>query len=88
VLSCRKAGGKAEEFYKITLNDVLVSSFQQGGSTGGEPVPTEQMSLNFQKIRMDYSLQNAKGTTGGTFSAAYDLRGDYGDAGSPPPGEG
>src|SRR4051794_24002818 len=32
VLSCRKAGGKQEGFYKITLSDLLVSSYQTSGS--------------------------------------------------------
>src|SRR4051812_45696493 len=32
VLSCRKAGGKQEDYLKIKLTDVLVSSFLTGGS--------------------------------------------------------
>jgi type VI secretion system secreted protein Hcp len=42
-----KAGGK-ESFYKVTMTDVLVSSYQTDGS-GGE-VPTDQFSLSFAKI--------------------------------------
>ena len=32
---------------KVTMSDVLVSSFQTGGSAGGDVVPTDQISLNF-----------------------------------------
>ena len=40
VLTCRKAGGEQrEEFLKITLSDVLVSSYQAAGSA--PPGPTE-----------------------------------------------
>ena len=41
-------------FYKITLSDVIVSSVSPGGSSGGDQVPTEQVSLNFGKIEVEY----------------------------------
>ena len=49
-----------EDFYKVTLTDVLITSYQTGGST--ESVPTDQFSLNFAKI--DYN-GNAFDTRGG-----------------------
>ncbi|PYT16357.1 MAG: type VI secretion system tube protein Hcp, partial [Acidobacteria bacterium] len=49
-LTCRKAGKEQQEFYKITFSDVLVSSFQTGGSGQGDILPTEQISLNFAKV--------------------------------------
>jgi len=48
VLFVRKSGGSGEELMRVKLHDVLVSSYQTGGS-GGE-VPTDQISLNFSKI--------------------------------------
>src|SRR6266480_3476009 len=50
ILTCRKAGKEQQEFLKITMSDVLVSSFQTGGSGAGDVVPTDQISLNFAKI--------------------------------------
>src|SRR5215218_10010688 len=44
VLSVRQAAssGKTDDFLKVTLTDVLVSSFQQGGSPdASESVPTD-----------------------------------------------
>ena len=35
VLTLRKSGGNQNEFYTITLTDVLISSVQTGGTAGG-----------------------------------------------------
>ena len=66
VLTVRKAGEKqAVEFLKIRLTDVLVSSYQVGGThDGGDGVPMDQFSLNFSKIEMEVSQQSVDGTTG------------------------
>src|SRR3712207_5494013 len=50
VLTCRKAGELQQEFLKITLSDLLVSSFQTGGSGHGDIIPVDQVSVNFSKI--------------------------------------
>lgn len=60
-LNCRKAGDTPQVFLKIKLSDVLVSSYQTGGSSHGEIVPTDQISLNFAKIEYAYGKQNQKG---------------------------
>jgi type VI secretion system secreted protein Hcp len=73
VLTLRKAGGDKFEFYKVTLTDVLVSSFQESGSEGGDDRPFDSFSLNYAKIRTDYSFQSEKGTLGGTTTAEFDL---------------
>jgi type VI secretion system secreted protein Hcp len=44
-LVMRKAGEKPLEFYKIKLQDVLISSVQNGGAGGG--VATELVSFSF-----------------------------------------
>src|SRR5262249_36754050 len=36
VLTCRKAGKEQQEFLKVTLHELLVSSYQTGGSDGGD----------------------------------------------------
>ena len=59
ILTCRKAGRDQQEFMKVTMNDVLVSSFQIGGAGG--VVPTDQISLNFAKIEVEYKEQDATG---------------------------
>ena len=61
-LTCRKAGGKQEDFLKVDFTDVLVSSYNTGGS-GGSEVPMDQIALNYSKIEIDYLAQNEKGIT-------------------------
>ena len=72
-LVARKAGGKQEEYLKIKLTEVLVSSYQLGGSGHSEVVPTEQYSLNYSKIEMNYKPQDAKGAMGSEVIAGYDV---------------
>jgi type VI secretion system secreted protein Hcp len=40
-------------YYIITLSDILISSYQSGG-TQSDPVPTESVSFNFSKITFEY----------------------------------
>jgi type VI secretion system secreted protein Hcp len=72
-LTCRKAGKEQQEYLKIKLTDVLVSAYQTGGHAGGV-VPSEQVSLNFSKIEMEYKEQKADGTLGGATKAGYDVK--------------
>lgn len=74
VLNCRKAGGKQEEYLAITMSDLLVSSYQTGGSASGDVVPTDQISLNFSKIEFDYKEQKPDGSVGGSTKAGYDVK--------------
>ena len=73
VLICRKAGKDQQEYMKITFSDLLVSSFQTGGSAG-EVVPVDQISLNFSKIEYEYKDQKADGTLGPAVQAGWDLK--------------
>ena len=77
VLTVRKAGGDNPlEYYKITLEGVLVSSFSTGGS-GGEERFTEHVSLNFEKFHVEYQPQNAKGAKeGGVVEVKWNIPGN------------
>lgn len=61
LLTCRKAGKDQQEYLKIKFSDLLISSYQTGGSAGDE-VPTEQISFNFSKIEQSYAPQKPDGT--------------------------
>src|SRR3546814_1745445 len=67
VLTCRKASGKGGqvEYLKVTMNDVMVSSYQTGGSSGASSIPMDQFSLNFVKIKYEYMPQKPDGTLEG-----------------------
>ena len=49
-LFVRKTDGKKEDYLIITLKNVVISSYQSGGSTGGNDLGTETLSLNFGEI--------------------------------------
>lgn len=74
ILTCRKAGKDQQEFLKVTMSDILVSSFQTGGSGGGDIIPTDQISLNFAKIEIEYKEQNAQGQVTGSVKKFFDLK--------------
>lgn len=74
VLICRKAGKEQQEFLKITLTDVLVSSYQTGGSGHSDILPSDQISLNFAKIEYEYKEQLPTGQLGGVMKAGYDVK--------------
>jgi len=74
ILTCRKAGKEQQEFLKITMSDVLVSSIQQGGQGNSDVIPMEQISLNFAKIDTEYKPQNPDGTLGAPVKAGYNLK--------------
>jgi len=74
VLTCRKAGGKQEEFLKYYFYDLLISSYQTGGSGGADIIPTEQISFNYSKMKTEYKEQKADGTLGGAITAGWDLK--------------
>lgn len=73
-LTCRKAGKDQQEFLKYTFEDLLVSSYQTGGSAHGDIIPSDQIALNFAKIEVEYKIQNADGSLGSPTIAKYDLK--------------
>jgi type VI secretion system secreted protein Hcp len=73
-LTCRKAGGKQEAFLTVKMSDLLVSSYQTGGSGHSDIVPTDQISLNYSKIEFEYKEQKPDGSMGGATKAGYDVK--------------
>lgn len=72
ILTCRKAGRDQQEFLKVTMNDVLVSSFQMGGAEG--VVPTDQISLNSARIEVEYEEFDATGKLIGSIKKSFDFK--------------
>lgn len=73
-LVCRRAGAEQQEYLKVTMSDILVSSYQIGGSSVGDLIPTEQVSLNFAKIEFEYKPQKEDGTLDAPAMAGWDLK--------------
>lgn len=72
VLVVRKAGGTGLEYITITMEDVLITSLSTGGS-GGEDRLTENITLNFARVTVDYIPQNDDGSTQTTETFGYNI---------------
>jgi type VI secretion system secreted protein Hcp len=77
LLTCRKAGKEQQEYLKIKLYDLLVSSYQTGGSAGST-IPTESISLNFSKVEHEYYPQKADGSLDAKVLKHWDLKANKG----------
>ena len=71
-LIVRKAGENPLEYITITLTDVLVTSVSTGGS-GGEDRLTENVTLNFAKVKLNYVEQTEKGAAGAKPQMGWDI---------------
>lgn len=74
ILTCRKAGKEQQEYLLYKMTDVMVSSYQAGGSSHSDVLPTDQISLNFAKIEIEYKEQKPDGTLGGATKMFADLK--------------
>jgi type VI secretion system secreted protein Hcp len=72
MLTVRKAGEKPVEYIKIKMSEVLVTSLSTGGS-GGEDRLTENVTLNFAKVNVDYTPQDDKGSAGTAIPMSWDI---------------
>lgn len=72
LLTVRKAGGKPLEYLKITMTEVMVTAVSTGGS-GGEDRLTENVTLNFAKVQVDYVEQKPDGTEGDKPTMQYNI---------------
>lgn len=59
----RKAGENPLEYLVIDLTKVMVSAYSTGGS-GGEERLTENITLNFAQVKVEYVTQTEKGGKG------------------------
>ena len=72
VLTVRRSGVTPFEWLKITFTDVVVTSVSTGGSTG-ETRLTENISLAFTKVLVEYTLQKPDGGVGEKVSFNWDI---------------
>ncbi|MCI0640632.1 MAG: type VI secretion system tube protein Hcp [Gemmataceae bacterium] len=73
-LTCRKAGKDQQEFLVVKMTDLLVSSYQTGGSGHSDIVPTDQVSLDFSKIEFAYKPQKPDGTLDAAIKTGWDVK--------------
>jgi len=71
-LIVRKAGGKQMDYFKINMEEIIISSYSTGGS-GGEDRLTENFTMNFSKVSIKYVEQTQTGAEGDKPDYAYDM---------------
>lgn len=65
-------GDSKSKWLEVKMEDVLVSSVATNGSSeGGRPM--ESLSLNFNKVEVEYTAMKDDGTEAGKMKAAYDI---------------
>ncbi len=74
VISMVKSGGDRPEFLRITLTDVMVTSYSHSAAGGSNDLPVESLSLNFAKMEVEYKEQNAQGQVVPAGKVTYDLK--------------
>jgi type VI secretion system secreted protein Hcp len=67
----RKAGKGQQEYLVVKMNDVIVTSVTHGGSGDGH---SENVSLAFAKVALEYKPQKADGSLDAGIHFKYDLK--------------
>src|SRR6187402_1450222 len=72
-LTARKAGKGQQDYLTFKFRDVVISSFQTGGSEE-TPVPTDAVSFSFAKLEVEYKPEKSDGSLGAAVDFRYDLK--------------
>jgi type VI secretion system secreted protein Hcp len=64
LLTVRKAGKSPLEYIKITMDECMITAVSTGGSVGEDRL-TENVTLNFAKVKFEYNKQKADGAADG-----------------------
>jgi type VI protein secretion system component Hcp len=70
VTQAKNTGGRYNPFYIIHMENVTVTSFQEGAS---QESPVFSLQLQPEKIRWTITSQNADGSAGTTYEAGWDF---------------
>jgi type VI secretion system secreted protein Hcp len=74
ILTVRRPGENPVEFIKWTFTDITVASYQTASNVPtGEP-PTDQVSLRFAKIEVEYRAMRPDGSLDAPIKAGWDVQ--------------
>ena len=72
LITFRNAGGAQLEYYKVTLNDVMLNSITQNNASTLDAVTiVESLSMTAAKFKFEYTPQTAAGKGGPTVTFGY-----------------
>ena len=72
-LACRKDTGK-NDYLRMSFTDVLISSYQTGGSSSGGGSPRDQISFSYGKISQEYLRLLSDGSLGSPVRFDWDIK--------------
>lgn len=74
MLVVRKSGGdKPVEYFILKMENIMITSYQTGGSKDGLDRIQETLNLNFRKFEIKYTLQEETGATGASSLHGWDI---------------
>jgi type VI secretion system secreted protein Hcp len=57
---CTTVKNKQEPYLIYKLSDVIISSYSMHGNSSGNPLPSEEVSMNYQKVEWTYVVVDPK----------------------------
>lgn len=73
-LIVRKSGGTSPvEYFRIKMENIMITSYQTGGQKDGLDRIQETLTLNFRKFEVLYTLQEESGAAGAETMAGWDI---------------
>jgi type VI secretion system secreted protein Hcp len=73
ILTVRKAGKGQPEFLSVTMTDLIITSYQTAGSVQSDVI-SDQASLAFSTIRMEFRPQKEDGTLDTPVVTGWDVK--------------
>ena len=72
ILTVRKAGGAQEDFLKVSMKKVFITSVTPAANGTGEVL--ERVMMDYDDIEFEYKEQTGEGTLGGAVKFGWDVR--------------
>ncbi len=73
-LVVRKSGGSVPvDYLKIDMEDIMITSYQTGGSKDGLDRVQEHLNLNFRRFQVTYTMQERDGSAGPESMAGWEI---------------
>src|SRR5690606_4482240 len=73
-LIVRKSGGASPvEYFRIKMENIMITSYNTGGAKGGLDRIQETLTLNFRKFEVVYTLQEDSGAPGAETMSGWDI---------------
>jgi len=72
-MSAVKSGGNGKPYLKVDFKELFVSSLQISASS---EIPTVSLSFTYNEIKIDYSVQDEKGTLASIGAITHNLKGN------------